>query len=234
MQHELLAETVEDVYARVFCDLKPRTAVPRVRVEYRPFANIQSSVRLENGALHVRISDLLEGAPAGVTEALAHILLGKLLRKPAPRAYANRYRTYLNGKDIRRQTQLIRQIRGRKYLSGPQGKLHNLEPLFERLNARFFHGLMARPQLGWSLRRSRTLLGHFDPSHNAIVISRIFDEPSTPLVALEYVMYHEMLHLLFPVDHSGARRCVHGREFREAEALFPNLAEAKAALRLLR
>src|ERR1035438_8620037 len=37
------------------------------------------------------------------------------------------------------------------------------------------------------------MLGHFDPSHNAIVISRIFDQPAVPPLALEYVVFHEML-----------------------------------------
>jgi predicted metal-dependent hydrolase len=54
-----------------------------------------------------------------------------------------------------------------------------------------------------------------------------------PALALEYVMYHEMLHLRFPVDHTGARRRVHTKEFREAEKKFPNLKEAKELLKRL-
>ncbi len=92
---------------------------------------------------------------------------------------------------------------------------------------------MGRPQLGWSRGASRRMLGHFDPSHNAIVISRIFDRPETPLLALEYVMFHEMLHLRFPVDHSGMRRCVHTKEFKEAEKQFPQFKEAKELLKKL-
>jgi predicted metal-dependent hydrolase len=77
------------------------------------------------------------------------------------------------------------------------------------------------------------MLGHFDPSHNAIIISRIFDEARTPLLALDYVMFHEMLHLRYPVDHSGARRRVHTREFREAEKKFPGWKEAKEMIKRL-
>jgi len=64
------------------------------------------------------------------------------------------------------------------------------------------------------------------------VISRIFDRPGEPL-ALEYVMFHEMLHLRYPVDHNGLRRRVHTREFRDAEKQFPRLKEAKDALKRL-
>ncbi|MDR3700150.1 MAG: M48 family peptidase [Candidatus Sulfopaludibacter sp.] len=229
----LFFETPLEIYTRVFRELKPRTAVPELRVEFCRFANADSFIRLEQGKLHIRMSDLLEGAPAPVLEALAHILLGKLYRKPVGRMYTHRYRLYLNRRDVRRQAHLVRQIRGRKFISGPQGAHHNLEDIFERLNERYFDGLLGRPQLGWSRGTSRRMLGHFDPSHNAIVISRIFDRLETPLLALEYVMFHEMLHLRFPVDHSGMRRCVHTREFKAAEKQFPGFQEAKELLKKL-
>jgi hypothetical protein len=233
LQSSLFFETPAEIYARVFRELKPRTPLPRLHVEFCQFANADSFIRLDNGLLHVRISDLLEGAPAPVMEALAYILLGKLYRKPVARQYAHRYRLYLNRRDVRRQAQLVRQIRGRKFLSGPQGQVYNLEEVFERLNRQFFDGLMGRPQLGWSRGVSRSMLGHFDPAHNAIIISRILDQARVPALALEYVMFHEMLHLQHPVDHAGARRRVHTREFREAEKKFPRLKDAKELLKRL-
>lgn len=233
LQSSLFFETPEEIYARVFRELKPRTPLPEFRVEFCRFANADSFARLENGRLQIRISDLLAGAPSPVLDALAHILLGKLYRKPVARMYARRYRLYLNRRDVRRQAHLVRQIRGRKFISGARGEHRDLEEIFERLNARFFGGLLGRPQLGWSRRQSRSMLGHFDPSHNAIIINRIFDALEVPPLALEYVMFHEMLHLRYPVDHSGARRRVHTREFRAAEKEFPELKEAKEALKKL-
>lgn len=233
VQSALLFETPEQLYARVFRELRPRTPMPGFTVLYRRFANANSFIRLREGSVEVRITDVLEGAPAPIQEALAWILLGKLLRREIPAAWPDRYRRWMNRADVRRHLHLLRQSRGRKYISGPQGEHHNLETVFEELNQRFFHGLMGRPELGWSRRVSRRLLGHFDPSHNAIVISRVFDSPAVPRVALEYVMFHEMLHLCHPVQHNGARRCVHTSEFRAAEKQFPQLKEAKAVLKTL-
>jgi len=235
IQTSLFFETPEDIYRRVFRELRPRTPVPELRLEFCRFANADSFIRLEDGRLHLRISDLLSGAPAPVMEALAYILLGKLYRKPVARVHSHRYRLYLNRRDVRRQAQLVRQIRGRKFISGPQGEHCNLEEIFERINCEFFEGLMGRPMLGWSRQSSRSMLGHFDPSHNAIVISRIFDRAGAPALALalDYVMFHEMLHLRYPVEHKGVRRRVHTREFREAEKRFPRLKEAKEALKRL-
>jgi hypothetical protein len=229
----LFFESAVEIFRRVHRDIRPRTIIPTIEIEYKRFANADSHVRLEDGAIKVRITDLLESAPAPVTEALAHILLGKLYRKPAGRQYAHRYRLYLNRKDMRRQIQLVRQLRGRKVHAGPEGSEHNLEQIFEELNAKHFGGMMARPALGWSQIRSRTRLGHFDPSHNMIVISRIFDDPRAPRLALEYVMFHEMLHLHYPVDHTGSRRCVHTPEFKAHEKLFPQFKDARALLKKL-
>jgi hypothetical protein len=232
-QSALLFETPEEIYARVFREFHPRTPLPAFAVEFCRFANADSFICMESGAIHVRISDLLEAAPAPVAEALAYILLGKLFRRPAARIYSYRYRLYLNRRDVRRQMHLIRQIRGRKFVSGPQGSYYNLETVFEALNAEHFQSMLARPQLGWSRGASRNRLGHFDPSHNAIIISRIFDDPAVPVLALEYVMFHEMLHLRFPVEHHGARRRVHTREFHQAEKQFVKLKEAKEVLKKL-
>lgn len=234
IESALFFESAEQIFRRVHGELRPRTPAPPIGIEYKRFANANSDVRLENGAIRVRITDLLESAPAPVTEALAHILLGKLYRKPAAAQYTHRYRLYLNRKEMRRQIHLVRQARGRKAHSGPSGSVHHLEEIFEELNARYFGGMMARPALGWSHIRSRTRLGHFDPSHHMIVISRIFDDARVPRLALEYVMYHEMLHLHYPVDHSGARRCVHTPAFKAHEKLFPQFKEAKALLKNLK
>ena len=221
------------IFTRVFRQMRPRTPLPDVRVQFRRYANANAQAKLENGALLIRMADTLAGAPDPVIEALAEILLSKLFRRPVPASSNDRYRRYLNRRDVRNSLDLVRQIRGRKRVEHPQGHTYNLDEMFEDLNFRYFHGLMARPVLGWSPNASRTLLGHYDPPHNAIVLSRILDRAQTPRLAVEYVLFHEMLHLRHPAEHNGARRCVHTRAFKEAEKQFEHLREAKTMLRRL-
>ena len=225
--------TPEEIYAQVFRTMRPRTPVPLIHVTFRRYANASAKVKLEAGVLEVLIADTLAGAPDGVMEALAEILLSKLFRRPVPAHSNERYRRYLNRRDVRRNLDLVRQIRGRKQVEEPQGACYNLNQIFEELNFHYFHGLMARPILGWSPNASRTMLGHYDPSHNAIVLSRILDRPQAPRVAVEYVLFHEMLHLRYPAEHRGARRCVHTKAFKNAEKQFERLTEAREALRQL-
>jgi hypothetical protein len=231
LQSAIFFETPEELFARVFQELKPRTPTPVVRVEFCKFANANSFASWDESGLAIRITDVLEGAPAPILEALAHILLSKLLRRPPPRTYVERYRRYLNRKEMRRCLQLVKQTRGRKFVSGPKGSCYDLEELFEELNAVYFHGLMAQPLLGWSRKASRLILGHYDPSHNAIILSKLLDDARVPRVAAEYVLFHEMLHLRHPVQHRGARRCVHTPEFKDAEKQFGALNAAKDILK---
>ena len=127
---------------------------------------------------------------------------------------------------------MLRRVRGRKQIVSAQGGTFDLDEMFEDLNRRFFDGLLPRPQLTWSPKRSRRMLGHWDPAHNAIVISKIFDHPKVPRFLVEYVMYHEMLHLKHPVEHRvGRRRLVHTKAFYEDERKFPRYKEAVALVK---
>src|SRR5271156_6612736 len=191
---ETASLTPQEIYAKVFRQMRPRTPIPLISVQFRRYANASAKLKLEEGVLEVRIADTLAGAPDGVMEALAEILLSKLFRRPVPAHCNERYRRYLNRRDVRRNLDLVRQIRGRKRIDPPQGECYHLDEIFEDLNFRYFHGLMARPVLGWSPNASRTMLGHYDPPHNAIVLSRILDRPQMPRLVVEYVLYHEMLH----------------------------------------
>ena len=200
-------------------------------VEFFPFSNVNNTIRLRNSKLLVRLSDLLEGAPEPVLSAIAHILLAKIYRKPIQREPAARYRRYVSSSHLREKAHLIKQIRGRKRISGPQGRAYDLEKIFDELNRRFFHGLLARPPMTWSEDRARSSLGHYDPAHNTIVISRVFDHHRVPTYAIEYIVYHEMLHLKYPVRLRGTRRCVHSAEFQAEEQNFPELGKAKEFIR---
>jgi hypothetical protein len=222
-----------EIFQETYSELRPDTSLPEFKVEFFAFANVNNTIRLRDGRLLVRLSDLLEGAPDTVLKAIAHILLAKMYRRPIDRGQAARYRRYVASREIVRKAHLVRQIRGRKLLRSPRGHFYDLDAIFEDLNRRFFHGLMARPRMSWSQTKTRRVLGHYDPAHNAIVISRIFDHPAMPRYVLEYIVYHEMLHLKHPVRLRGSRRCVHSPEFQAEEKRFPGVADANAFLKRL-
>ena len=228
-----MREGLLEIFQETYRELRPASSIPELKIEFFAFANVNNTIRLREGQLLVRLSDLLEGAPDSVLRAIAHILLAKMYRQPIDRGQAARYRKYVASHEIVRKTQLVRQIRGRKRLRPARGHFYDLDAVFEKLNTRFFHGLMARPRMSWSQTKTRRILGHYDPAHNAIIISGIFDHFAVPAYVLEYIVYHEMLHLKHTVKLRGSRRCVHSAEFQAEERLFPHITEANAFLKRL-
>ena len=219
------------IFEHEYRELRPRAPMPQFDIRFRRFTSLNTTIRLRESVLHVRLSDLLEASPESVHHAIAHILLAKLYRKPITPSQSDRYRRYVSSEAVAKGAEHIRQTRGRKRISTPVGRYYHLDEVFETLNLRFFHGLLGRPTLTWSAHVARRMLGHYDAAHNTIVVSRVFDRPDTPRCAIEYLLYHEMLHLKHPVRVKAGRRCVHSREFQAEERLFPELDEAKAYLR---
>jgi hypothetical protein len=229
----LVASQFISIFQHEYRLLRPRAPMPPFHLRFRRFTSLNTTIRLREGQVYVSLSDLLEGAPESVIRAIAHILLAKLYRKPIDAIQNARYKRFASSAAVTRQAELIRGARGTKRYFGPQGRYYNLEEVFDTLNARFFGGLMGRPELTWSEHHAKRSLGHYDAAHNTIVVSRVFDRPSSPRYAIEYLLYHEMLHLKHPVRMNGLRRCVHSREFKAEERQFPELKEALAFLKRL-
>src|SRR5215471_16162856 len=130
-------EHLAQLFRETHHELRPRSPVPELRVEFFGFANVNHTIRLRDGRLLVRVSDLLEGAPENVLRAIAHILVAKMYRKPVDRDHAARYRRYVTANHMSRKAHLVRQIRGRKRIASPQGEIYDLEAIFEELNIQF-------------------------------------------------------------------------------------------------
>ena len=227
----LVASDFVPIFQEEYRARRPRAPLPPISVRFRRFTSLNTTIRLREGQIFVSLSDLLEGAQESVIRAIAHILLAKLYKKPVDPMQNVRYKRFASSAAVTRQTELIRGSRGSKRFTGPEGRFYNLEEVFDSLNMRFFGGLLGRPELTWSEHMARRSLGHYDAAHNTIVVSRVFDRPSSPRYAIEYLLYHEMLHLKHPIRMRGLRRCVHSREFKNDEKQFPQLSEALAFIK---
>jgi hypothetical protein len=207
------------IFQEEYRALRPRAPMPLIVLRFRRFTSLNTRIRLREGQILVSLSDLLEGAPESVIRAIAHILLAKLYKKPIDAAQDLRYKRFAYSAAVTKQTELIRSARGSKRGFGPEGHFYHLDEVFDSLT--------------WSESVAKRALGHYDAAHNTIVVSRVFDRPSSPRYAIEYLLYHEMLHLKHPVKLRGLRRCVHSREFKAEEKLFPQFKEAQAFLKRL-
>jgi hypothetical protein len=216
-------EAVFDQALRALVKKEPR---PKVEARFYPYAGLSSTIRLRQGRVLARVSDILVGSPREVLFALASILVAKLYRLKASKVHERVYRAHTLHPPILDASQVARRNRGYKITTSSRGKVYDLGELFARLNTRYFDGQLEAPMLSWSQRQTRRILGHHDHVHRTIIISSTLDDAAIPRFVVEYVLYHEMLHVKHPARLSSGRTIYHGPLFRKDERLFERFDEA--------
>lgn len=221
---------------RVFCDAfhqldragkRFRPDVDTIEVGFYPYAGLHHTIRVRAGRVYVRLSDLFQTAPPEVIQALALLLVARLLSRKAPRDQERIYRSYAFSPPLLRASDIARRQRGRKVISSANGEVYDLERIFARLNRRYFDGEIEKPVLTWSKRRARSILGHHDAAHDTIVISKTLDSREVPEWFVEYILFHEMLHIKHPARIVNGRRYYHTTAFRAEEKGFPRYQHAQ-------
>ncbi len=75
--------------------------------------------------------------------------------------------------------------------------------------------------------RVERTIGLFRPGvASQIVINRQLDRETVPHFVVEYVMYHEMLHVKHPMRFERCRRKSHSPEFRREEKKYADYGRA--------
>ena len=220
------AALFQRVYTRLGCEGRP----PRFRVEFYPYSSLVLTIRRREDAVYVRFSDLLQRAPLSVLEAAAALLLSRIYRRRTAKNLVEPYLAYARSDRTRTRISRMRGSRVRRAQTNPQGEHFDLSAMFDDLNARFFRGELQRPHIGWSARGWRRQFGCYDPGPNQILLNRRMDRPAVPRYAVEYVLFHEMLHVKHPTRRSGCSLVSHSKEFRAEEKLFPDFARARKIL----
>jgi len=147
--------------------------------------------------------------------------------KKAPPAAHERADAFLASEDY---AALCQELRG-FYVGDPdnaQGRVHDLDELFDGLNEQFFHGAMSRPRLTWHTSTAQRRFGFYAMAQDRVCIDDRLDEPEVPARVVEFVLYHELLHRKHGVERHGRRRHAHTAAFRADERRHPAMAEAEA------
>ncbi len=231
---EVEAQQLAPLVQRIHERLVPGRPLRAPRVTFYPYVSTKSTVRERGGRLHLRLSDHLQGAPEAVIEGVVAILLSRIHRvklDPGDPAVAA-YKRHVNSQSADRRRQASRKARGRKFLD-PVGEHRSLLESYLRVCLEMDLAVPQAPTLSWSQTRSRRRFGHWDADHGCIVISRVLDDDRVPEFVLDYVVYHEILHIILPPERGGGqtgRRRVHPPEFKAAERRFARWKEAEGWL----
>jgi hypothetical protein len=193
-----------------------------VEVELTDNAWTMVSYRRVSGRLHFRLHHMFARAHEPVMRALAGFT-GRNRR-----AHGRAIDEY-----VRQNRELIRAAEPRVEIElETRGRVHDLRDIYDGLNSRFF-GRSIEARIGWgrrapSGRRRSIKMGVYFHDQKVIRIHPALDDDRVPRYFVEMVVFHEMLHQVFPpASGDTGRRTVHGPQFREAERRFPAYDRAR-------
>lgn len=207
--------------------------IPRskINVEYYPYTSLKGTGKMRNNRIDIRISDMFKDSPDDVKTALVAILLCKIAKKPCPPAYTAAFRDYVNSSYMTCLQKELRKFRGKELLVEPKGDVYNLNDSFERVNKKYFNNELENPKIAWSASRARNRLGYLDSTTDIIRISRALDDAKVPISVLDYIVYHELLHIKHEIVYRNCRRTVHTREFKKDEKIYEEYESANRWLK---
>lgn len=117
----------------------------------------------------------------------------------------------------------------------PVGQQHNLQELFDELNARYFGGTIdaritwgPRPKPGARRKRRNSIkMGSYSVEDRLIRIHPSLDRPFVPRYFVAWIVYHEMLHQKHDIPIVDGRRQFHTPAFLAEERLFEEYERAQ-------
>lgn len=219
-------EELKEYFIEAFHEIG-RKKIRDIEVAYYPYSGINHTLRARDGKLLARISAICSDLPRPALKGLVYMLTAKLLKKKVNPEWRDVYNNAIEAPHMLERAQSSRRVRGRKNVSGPDGEIYDLREVFDRMNEQYFAGKMERPKLGWSSSKTYRMLGQHDSTHEMIIVSKSLDDPAVPSYIVDYIVFHEMLHIAHPTKIVNGRRMNHTTAFRRDEKKFRHYRAAE-------
>ena len=220
-------DQIREFYAQAFQRMNKYEPVPPIDVSYYPYVGMNQTIRIRSGRVFVRIAEMCRDMPPEVHRALALILVSKLFRRRVPREADEIYSQYQDSAEMRDRAHSRKLSLGKTIITSSQGEVDDLDEMFDNLNFWYFGGRLEKPVLTWSAKKTYRILAHHDATHSTIVVSKSLDSADVPRFVVEYILFHEMLHIHHPTVHHNGRRYNHTPAFRRDERRFPQYQAAE-------
>ena len=203
--------------------------IKRVAVRFHPFRATLYSFKINrSGHVVLKLHVAFRRASEDVLAQAARVMLGRRKGRKVERGSYDAFVRSIPETDF----ELPGARRAVTRASTEPGVHRSLDESFDRVNLEYFKGQLERPQLCWSPVRAKRLLGSYHHRKDRLIISRVFDSMKVPVVVLDFLMYHELLHKFLGVGRlDDGRRCVHSKEFRALEKQFKHFQEARHFLK---
>ncbi|MDD5308738.1 MAG: hypothetical protein PHU25_15580 [Deltaproteobacteria bacterium] len=184
------------------------------------------SIRRSGGRLRARLHRMFRHADDDLLESLARFFTRR--DKKASRMIDAFVAAH--GNEIRRPAR-----ERRKKAAVLNGRHRDLGEVLARVVAAHFGGALEvgitwgrAPIKGRGRRRRSRALANYSFDDGMIRVNPVLDAPDVPDYVLDWIVYHELLHHVLPVEEADGRKRYHTRRFRTLEKAFARYDEARA------
>lgn len=221
-----MLEQLEAYFTNYWNRFLKRKADQQVAVEFYKYRSTFLKIfKKDYGAL-LRFSKRLEDAPVEVLKAggreMIHRILG-LRPLATDRVIFQQFLAEL-GKDVEA-------ARAARPLLPPKGKHVDLNEVYEKVTGEYFNEQVRLEGFGWSRRPVKSYFAHYRRDLDRITFNRGLDHPDVPEFILEYLMFHELLHVVYTPMYVNNRHVKHPPELKKREREFALYQDARKWLK---
>ena len=200
-------------------------------ISYCKAKEFQASWKRSGDCIDMVMTDYLIDAPDDVITDFSRTVIGTIeKRKPA---YGKTYLDWVRSDDYINKKRKLYLKRSRNLTGSPEG---NERSIIESLDRLLDSGLLDPSGIdnsffSWTNIPNVRKVGFCSPMMRVVGISCVLDDVEVPEFVLDYVVYHESLHLA--QGYVPGQR-PHSKKFRTDEKKYPKYDEAESFLRSLR
>jgi len=218
-----LTALIEPIAAKYNCN--------NIEACFKTFKEFCLSWRFNGNKTTLYISDYLIDAPDDIIENCVDTLFKVIKKKD--HEYDENYMVWVTSDSFINSKRKIYLKRSKNLTRSDIGKTRLISDSVQRL---LEQDLLVPSDIDnsiftWTSRPSYRKVGYCSPMMRVVAISSALDSEEVPNYVVDYVVYHESLHL-----RQGYRpfRRSHDTQFRKMERLFPQYKEAEAYLKDLK
>lgn len=190
-------------------------AIIKINDNFRTYLSISRGV-----SLRISLHRIFLSAPDDVLDALVSYAQGDKKSQRVLQSYITKEKVHLDYSN-----------RVDPEAFDVKGVVHNLQDIYDTINTTHFDSALKLSITYFEGKRNASrcaTLGSYCDTRKLIKIHKKLDTNTVPRYVVEYIVYHEMLHAIFPeqCDAQGRRRS-HHVEFKRQERKFPHFLLAK-------
>jgi len=201
-----------------------------VSAEFAEFKEFKIKWRRSLGWIEFEASDYLKDAPENVLKGIAEMIFSRISRRSDDK-YSDAMLEWMTSDTFVKKNRPMYLKRAKNLARTPRGTHKDLSDSYKRLVEMGLAPYDDDLVLTWTKQPNVKRIGYCSVLMKVIAISSIFDTTSIPDFVLDFVLYHELIHLgkgFDPFDQN------HDNDFRALEEMHPMRSEAEDWLKRLR